>query len=134
MMKKITLYIFLLLFTTVQAQYTFQQIDIWSGNNGSSPKYITEHNGKLYFQAFEITPSFKKLYVSDGTDLGTSIVAPNLNGGAGYSPESLTSFNGELYFTAFVSGIGTEIYKTNGTEAGTQLLKDVRSGSSSGLD
>lgn len=134
MMKKITLYIFLLLFTTVQAQYTFQQIDIWSGSNGSSPKYITEHNGKLYFQAFEITPSFKKLYVSDGTDLGTSIVAPNLNGGAGYSPESLTSFNGELYFTAFVSGIGTEIYKTDGTEAGTQLLKDVRSGSSSGLD
>lgn len=133
-MKK-TLLGFLFLFgLQVNAQYTFEQIDIWSGSNGSSPKYITEFNGELYFQAFEITPSFKKLYKSDGTDAGTQIVASNLNSGAGYSPESLYVMNGELYFTAFVSGVGTELYKTDGTDAGTILLKDVRAGSSSGLD
>lgn len=133
-MKK-TLLGFLFLFGLhANAQYTFEQIDIWSGSNGSTPKYITEFNGELYFQAFEITPSFKKLYRSDGTDAGTQIVASNLNSGAGYSPESLYVMNGELYFTAFVSGLGTELYKTDGTDAGTILLKDVRAGSSNGLD
>lgn len=116
------------------AQYTFEQIDIWSGTSGSSPKFLTEYNGEMYFQAFELTPSFNRLYKTDGTTAGTTQVAPNLNGGSGYTPSSLTVFNGELYFTAFVSGLGTELYKTNGTEAGTILLKDVRSGSSSGLD
>jgi len=131
-MKKILLG-FLFLFTLqANAQYTFEQIDIWSGSNGSSPKYITEFNGELYFQAAEITPSFRKLYKTDGTT--NQLVAGNLNGGAGYSPESLYVMNGELYFTAFVSGIGTELYKTDGTDVGTILLKDVRTGSSNGLD
>ncbi len=133
-MKKILLGILMLITFQMNAQYTFEQIDIWAGSNGSSPKYITEFNGELYFQAFEITPSFKKLYKSDGTDAGTQVIASNLNSGAGYSPESFYVMNGELYFTAFVSGIGTELYKTDGTDAGTVLLKDVRTGSSSGLD
>lgn len=133
-MKKILLGVLVLITFQMNAQYTFDQIDIWSGSNGSSPKYITEFNGELYFQAFEITPSFKKLYKSDGTSGGTQIVASNLNSGAGYSPESFYEMNGELYFTAFVSGVGQELYKTDGTDAGTVLLKDVRTGSSSGLD
>ncbi len=133
-MKNILLGLFLLITLQMNAQYTFEQIDIWTGSNGSSPKYITEMNGELYFQSIDITPSFKKLYKSDGTDAGTQLVAGNLNSGAGYSPESLYVMNGELYFTAFVSGIGTELYKTDGTDAGTILLKDVRTGSSNGLD
>ncbi|KAB8155035.1 T9SS type A sorting domain-containing protein [Kordia sp. TARA_039_SRF] len=133
-MKKILLGILFLFAIQLNAQYTFEQIDVWSGSNGGSPKYITEFNGELYFQAIDITPSFRKLYKSDGTLAGTQLVAGNLNGGAGYSPESLYVMNGELYFTAFVSGIGTELYKTDGTDAGTMLLKDVRAGSSNGLD
>lgn len=133
-MKNILLGFLLLTTLQMSAQYTFEQIDIWSGSNGSSPKYITEFNGALYFQAFDITPSFKKLYKSDGTTAGTQIIATNLNSGAGYSPESLYVMNGELYFSAFVSGIGQELFKTDGTDAGTVLLKDIRTGSSSGLD
>ncbi|EDP94950.1 T9SS type A sorting domain-containing protein [Kordia algicida OT-1] len=133
-MKKILLGLVMLLATQANAQYTFEQIDIWSGSNGSSPTYITEMNGEMYFQAFEITPSFKKLYKSDGTEAGTQIIATNLNGGGGYSPESFYVMNGELYFSAFVSGIGQELFKTDGTDAGTVLVKDIRSGSSNGLD
>ncbi|WP_162200405.1 T9SS type A sorting domain-containing protein [Kordia jejudonensis] len=133
-MKKILLTILLCTAFQIHAQYTFDQIDIWAGSNGSAPKYLTELNGQLYFQASEITPSFKKLYKSDGTAAGTQIVATNLNSGAGYSPESFYVMNGELYFSAFVSGIGQELYKTDGTDAGTVLLKDIRTGSSSGLD
>lgn len=133
-MKKTILGIFLLFGFYVNAQYTFEQIDIWSGSNGSSPRYITEFNGEIYFQVIEITPSFRKLYKSNGTSAGTQLVAGNLNSGAGYSPESLYVMNGELFFTASVSGLGTELYKTDGTDAGTVLVKDVRSGSSNGLD
>lgn len=133
-MKKTILGIMLLFGFYVNAQYTFEQIDIWSGSNGSSPRYITEFNGEIYFQAVEITPSFRKLYKSNGTSAGTQLIAGNLNSGAGYSPESLYVMNGELFFTASVSGLGTELYKTDGTDAGTVLIKDVRTGSSNGLD
>ncbi|BAO75255.1 T9SS type A sorting domain-containing protein [Winogradskyella sp. PG-2] len=133
-MKSHLLFAFLFLGSLAYAQYNFEQIDIWSGSNGGTAKYLTEFNGELYFQAFDLTPSFKKLYKTDGTQSGTVQVAPNLNGGAGYSPESLTVFNGDLIFTAFVSGLGTELYKTDGTEGGTILLKDIRPGSSSGMD
>lgn len=133
-MKTKLFFIFLFTLSITNAQYNFDQIDIWSGSSGSSPKHLTEYNNEMYFQAFELTPSFTKLYKSDGTIAGTSQVAPNLNGGAGYSPTGLTVFNGELIFTAFVSGLGNELYKTDGTEAGTILLKDVRTGNSSGLD
>lgn len=129
-----TIILILTCFQISHAQYTFNQIDVWTGSSGSTPKYLTEHNGEFYFQAFEITPSFKKLYKSNGTESGTVQVAPNLNSGAGYSPESLTVFNGELYFTAFVTGLGIELYKTDGTETGTSLIKDIRPGGSSGLD
>lgn len=133
-MKTNLLFITILLSSFSFAQYTFEQIDVWSGSNGGTAKYITEFNNELYFQAAEITPSFRKLYKSDGTVAGTTQVATNLNAGAGYSPQSLTVFNGELIFTAQVSGLGTELYKTDGTEAGTVLIKDVRPGSSGGLD
>lgn len=116
------------------SQYSFDQIDIWSGSNGSSPRYFTEFNGEMYFQAFDITPSFKKLYKTNGTASGTQVVATNLNGGAGYSPESMYVMNGELFFTATVSGLGIELYKTDGTDAGTVLIKDIRTGSSNGMD
>lgn len=133
-MKTRLLFIFLLISSINYAQYTFEQIDVWSGSNGGTAKYITEYNGELYFQAFEITPSFKKLYKTDGTVAGTVQVATNLNGGSGYSPQSLIVFKGELFFTAQVAGLGVELYKTDGTEAGTTLLKDIRPGASNGLD
>ncbi len=134
MKTKLLFTLFLITTLCIHGQYTFNQIDIWSGSNGSSPKYLTQLDNQLYFQAFDITPSFKKLYKSNGTEAGTTVIATNLNSGAGYSPESLTVFKEELFFTAFVSGKGIELYKTDGTDAGTVLIKDVRTGSSSGLD
>lgn len=126
----------LLMFMAIQAnaQYNFEQIDIWSGSSGSSPKYISEFNGKLFFQAAELSPVLKKLYKSDGTIAGTEVVATNINGTETYAPESLYEMNGELYFTAFVSGIGRELFKTDGTDAGTVLIKDIRTGSSNSMD
>lgn len=44
------------------------------------------------------------------------------------NPMFLTEFNSELYFSASgsnVSGIGKELYKTNGTQAGTNLIMNL---------
>ncbi|MFD2565890.1 T9SS type A sorting domain-containing protein [Pseudotenacibaculum haliotis] len=133
-MKIKLFYLALIISSLSYGQYSFEQIDIWSGSNGSSPRYFTKFGGEMYFQAFDITPSFKKLYKTNGTTSGTQVIATNLNGGAGYSPESMYVMNGELFFTATVSGVGMELYKTDGTDVGTVLVKDVRTGSSNGMD
>jgi ELWxxDGT repeat protein len=41
------------------------------------------------------------------------------------SPSDFTVFNGELYFAAETPDVGREIWKTDGTEAGTVLAVDV---------
>ena len=42
----------------------------------------------------------------------------------------MTEFDGDLYFTAKTEALGRELYKTDGTEAGTVLVKDIIPGSS----
>ena len=68
-MKTNLLFTFLLIGSSVFAQYNFEQIDVWSGSNGGSAKYLTTYNGELYFQSSELTPSFKKLYKTGSADM-----------------------------------------------------------------
>jgi len=44
------------------------------------------------------------------------------------SPGNLTNVGGTLFFTAFQDGIGIELWKSDGTEAGTVLVKDINPG------
>ena len=44
------------------------------------------------------------------------------------SPNGLTVFNGNIYFAATTSGEGMELWKSDGTTAGTILLKDINPG------
>jgi ELWxxDGT repeat protein len=113
--------------------------DINPGENGSFPENLTNFNGTLYFTANNGT-SGQELFRSDGTAAGTVLVKdiypgardefgtpyPN-NGGAGF----LTNFNGTLYFTATDGVHGNELWQSNGTAAGTTLVKDINPGSGS---
>ncbi len=51
-------------------------------------------------------------------------------GTSGSSPSSLTNVNGTLYFTANDGTNGNELWKSDGTNAGTTLVKNIRGGSS----
>src|SRR5690606_40542772 len=52
----------------------FQMVkDIDPTSGGSSPFFITENNGKLYFSANNGT-SGEELWVTDGTEVGTQMV------------------------------------------------------------
>ncbi len=67
------------------------------------------------------------LYKSDGTEAGTVMVKER--GDAYFNVvELLTTFNGQIYFTGYDNIHGWELWKTNGTAAGTQLVKDINVG------
>ncbi|HEX3737024.1 MAG TPA: ELWxxDGT repeat protein, partial [Solirubrobacterales bacterium] len=72
----------------------------------------------------------RELWKSDGTEAGTVMVKDVGPGLEGSSPQYMTPFDGHLYFNAmdgqaFNGGHGQELWVTDGTEAGTHLVKDI---------
>lgn len=114
--------------------------DINPGNGSSNPQEFKVFNGKLYFQADNGVDTVKtELWVSDGTEAGTYMLKRiNTNNTAstlGSLPSGFTECNGKLYFRARdngSSGTGDELWVTDGTEAGTHLVKDIWPGLESG--
>lgn len=101
----------------------------------SDKQYFAELNGFIYFGAAEPVNG-AELWKSDGTEAGTTLVAnidtseaivPNF----GSNPAFLYEYNGAVYFSAQRPVDGRELWKTDGTEAGTVLVKDITSGSAS---
>jgi ELWxxDGT repeat protein len=107
--------------------------DIRSGNNSSDADNFTLFNEKLYFSANDGVNG-NELWVTDGTTGGTQLLV-NIESNSNSSlnnknsnPDNLTILNNKLYFTAFDSVNGNELRVTDGTTAGTQLVKDIFSG------
>src|SRR5690606_17046199 len=68
----------------------------------------------------------RKLWRSDGTDAGTFAINTNFKNVNGVSEiENFCDFNGDLYFSANEGINGTELWKSNGTIAGTVMVKDI---------
>lgn len=75
---------------------------------GSNPDELTVYNGKLYFTA-DNGINGRQLWVSDGTDAGTTIITINSTGTSDIS--NLIVYNNEIYFAADAGvGIGKELY------------------------
>lgn len=98
-------------------------------------QYFAELNGFIYFGAAEPVNG-AELWKSDGTEAGTTLVAnidtseaivPNL----GSNPAFFCKYNNAVYFSAQRPVDGRELWKTDGTEAGTVLVKDLAAGSGS---
>lgn len=79
-------------------------------------------NNKLYF-VFQ-----QKLYVSDGTATGT-IQITNVTNVGNYIFEN----NGFIYFFGNNNNYGREIWKTDGSVAGTTVVKDINPGINSSI-
>ncbi len=110
----------------------------------NSPMHLTDVDGTLFFQGYDDVHG-AELWKSDGTDAGTVMVKDIFSGvdDGGYprdsNPFSLFNFNGTLYFSAnneiVAEGFGPidcnplgELWKSDGSEAGTVLVKDIYKG------
>jgi len=106
--------------------------DSFSPGSPREITYLQASGSQLFFRAYQ-WPSGYELWKSDGTTQGTMLVkdiAPGVttqpNGGQYINssrPRDLTDVNGTLFFSA--SG---ELWKSDGTEAGTVRVKDINPG------
>jgi ELWxxDGT repeat protein len=111
------------------------------------PSNLTNVNGTLFFAADDVQYG-DELWKSDGTAASTTMVK-DINPGTWYyytgsygtytrkvtttssSPGDLTNVNGTLYFSADDGTHGRELWKSDGTAAGTTLVQDIYPGSTS---
>lgn len=91
----------------------------YSNSNNIIAKVL---NNKLYF-VFQ-----QKLYVSDGTTDGTIQITNTTNVG-----NYLYENNGFVFFFGNSSNYGREIWKTDGSLAGTSIVKDINPGINSSI-
>jgi ELWxxDGT repeat protein len=114
--------------------------DIRPGPDSSIPESLLDVEGTLFFGAADGTHGFE-LWKSDGTEAGTVMVRDTWPGPHSSEPQSLTDVGGTLFFVAedgiqfsFGSTIhGYELWRSDGTDAETVIVKDIRPGSESSL-
>ena len=102
------------------------EVSSWLGN-------AIVFGNHIYFSGND--DSGKELWKTDGTFLGTSRVKDINPGTIGDSPRSsypsnFGVFQNKLYFQADEDQSGDELWESDGTSDGTQLVADIRSGSS----
>ncbi|WP_168205895.1 ELWxxDGT repeat protein [Geobacter sp. FeAm09] len=120
--------------------------DINTATAGASsyPDSFTIFNGKLYFNADDGVHG-TELWVTDGTDAGTAMVADIYPGSSSsgavaiqvFASMSNTSYLYGNFTTLLLSASdadhGLELWTTDGTAAGTKLLKDLNPGTGDGI-
>ncbi|NLE36881.1 MAG: hypothetical protein GX621_02535, partial [Pirellulaceae bacterium] len=119
--------------------------DIFSGTftdsygtypNSSNPANLVNVGGTLFFTAYDDDHGWE-LWTSDGTESGTRLVKDIFTGTFtdtdgtypnSSTPSQLTDVDGVLYFVADDGTHGLELWKSDGTEAGTTMVEDIRAG------
>lgn len=101
----------------------------------SNPSNLTDVGGTLFFTAHDPITSGRELWTSDGTEAGTTLVEDIRTGTDAYGaplssdPQYLTEVNGQLFFTALDDQNDRELWSSDGTEAGTDQIKNINEGS-----
>jgi ELWxxDGT repeat protein len=109
------------------AEGTMLVKDIYSGWMSSSPTRLMDLNGTLFFFATHPATGVE-LWKSDGTAAGTVLVRdvyPGPVSGPDINSGSFVNVRGILFFHASHPDTGKELWKSDGTEAGTVLVKDI---------
>lgn len=95
--------------------------DINPGTGGSNPEGFTFYKNEFYYTANN---------PNSGKEIWKGVTSSTLfkdirTGTTNSTPLNYHTFNGNLYFTAFTDAKGRELWKSDGTNAGTNLLKDI---------
>lgn len=129
MKKTTTLFALMTILFVSRAQTIERLITDSTSERATDPSSLTILGNEMFFVAKQEASTFWALYKTDGTDAGTVVVS-KLNDNA-MEPKSLIAHNNKLYFEAY-DNHGWEPWVSDGTEAGTTLLKDMRPGSIGG--
>lgn len=113
--------------------------DIYPGSNGSNPNHFWVVGNRLFFTANDGVVG-RELWVTDGTEAGTILLADIRPGiSSAFQDFFLTLdfrdfcvFQDQLFFRAYTSTDGLELYKSDGTSAGTVKVKSIGSGANDG--
>ncbi len=107
--------------------------DINTGAASSDPADFTQLNGIVYFSAVSAAEG-RELWKSNGTAAGTTLVKDIVAGSGSSNIEdgyNLFSTGTYLLFAANTVAEGLELWKSDGTTAGTVLLKNINTGADS---
>ncbi|HEX8462402.1 MAG TPA: ELWxxDGT repeat protein, partial [Segetibacter sp.] len=108
--------------------------DIYTGPTSSIPDDdMVLLNGNVYFTAVTAAAG-RELWKTNGTEAGTTMVkdiVPGTEGSNIAGDYSLSSNGSYLLFSAKTPTSGIELWKSDGTDAGTILLKDINPGAPS---
>lgn len=111
---------------------TFRVKDINPGGSDSNPTNLTNVGGTLYFTASNGAGG--ALYKSDGTLAGTVLLRQGGTvGGPIGERKQLPNVNGIVYFAGNEATHGSELWRSDGTPAGTYMVKDIYPGAAGSL-
>ncbi len=106
--------------------------DIYTGTSSSYPSNIVPLNFQAYFAATS-SLNLRSIYSTTGTAAETQIAIP-FNSGANSMIYYIDTLNNHLIFAAYTLQNGAELWISDGTEAGTQLVKEIASGNANAFD
>ncbi|MCC6488631.1 MAG: hypothetical protein IT364_14130 [Candidatus Hydrogenedentes bacterium] len=105
--------------------------DLWMHEKqqpvSSRPTELTALGNQVIYAATDPDHG-TELWVSDGSEVGTHVLADLNPGTEGSDPRELAALHGRVYFRADVAGSGGELWCTDGTGRGTAQVSDLRPG------
>ena len=106
--------------------------DIFAGPDSSNPMELINVNGTLFMNATDIAARCGAL--DERWHKRWHGVSGDIRPGAiGSAPANLTNVNGTLFMCANDGTTSIELWRSDGTEAGTTLVRDILPGANSGL-
>jgi ELWxxDGT repeat protein len=97
---------------------TYMVRDFMPGSASSYPVQLQVHLGMLFLKARD--GGFSRLWVSDGTTQSTVLLSAELK-----SSGPFTELGGRLFFAGTDAAHGQELWSTDGTPEGTEMIIDI---------
>ena len=103
--------------------------DIFNGSNGSYPYSFFPYNNEVYFGAWDGMENYYSFWKSDGSTTGTLKLKALAPSGMYYQGPIFAVSNNILFFSGYDYNAyayqGNQLWKTDGTAAGTRLVKQI---------